>query len=210
MILTYHKVNIFPQQDSLTVGLVSFFVKMLSFANKKVVYLDDYNPDDRKQIVINFDDGYIEVLKYALPVLSFFSYPFELFLVGDFYDAAEKSNKDYCNKNDLTRIIKNGGRLQYHSKTHPHLDTIYDSYELDKEIMPPEYLKALDPKGFNFFAYPFWTYNDKVIGVVRKYFKGARSGNGFADNTIYAMDSIRQERYKCVDKYRENYQRLCK
>ena len=87
-----------------------------------------------------------------------------------------------------------GGRLQYHSRTHPRLETIKDMETLKEEIKVPEHLKKLDPKGFKFFAYPFWTYNTDVINVVKKYFQGARSGNGYANGTIYALDSERQGR----------------
>jgi len=194
MILTYHKIKLFSGYDSIAIGFFDFFLKMLSLKRKEIVYLDSYNPDDKNQIVITFDDGYKEIIKYAIPVLKFFNYPFEVFLVSDFFDAAEQGNKDYCNKNDIKKIIKNGGRLQYHSKTHPHLDKIDNLEILKDEIKVPEHLIKLDPKGFNFFAYPFWSYNDNVISIVKNYFQGARSGNGFANNTVYAMDSERQGR----------------
>ena len=168
---------------------------MLSLIKRKVVYLENYNPNDKNHIVITFDDGYKEIVKYALPILKFFNYPFEVFLVSDFLDAAEQGNKDYCNKNDLRKITQNRGRLQYHSKTHPRLNIIDDLNVLEKEIKIPDSLKELDPNGFKFFAYPYWTYNDKVINIVKKYYHGARSGNGYANGTIYAMDSERQGRY---------------
>jgi len=92
----------------------------------------------------------------------------------------------------LKKITANGGRLEYHSKSHPRLETIKDMDILEDEIKPPEEMKALDPKGFKYFAYPFWTYNDDVINIVKKYFHGARSGNGHANGTVYAMDSERR------------------
>ncbi|GHV96305.1 hypothetical protein AGMMS50293_26250 [Spirochaetia bacterium] len=165
---------------------------MLSIRKKNVVHLNNYNPDDENQVVITFDDGYKEIIKYALPVLKYFNYPFEIFLVGNFLEEAEKGNNNYLDKNDLEKIRQNGGRLQYHSKTHPHLETISDSTILEDEIKTPDMLKMLDPEGFTWFAYPFWTYNNDVIAIVRKYYHGARSGNGHANGTVYAMDSKRQ------------------
>jgi len=88
MILTYHKVKIFPQKDPITTGFLTFLKQMLSLRKRKVVYLDSYNPANVNQVVITFDDGYKEVLKYAFPVLKFFNYPFEVFLVADFFAKA--------------------------------------------------------------------------------------------------------------------------
>jgi len=192
MILTYHKIKPFPGKDPIAAGLSAFFWKMLSLVSKKVVYLENYNPDDEKQIVITFDDGYKEVIKYALPVLKLFKYPFELFIVANFFFEAENGNVNYLNRSDLEIITANGGRLQYHTKSHPRLETIRDLDILEEEIKPPEEMKVLDPNGFKYFAYPFWTYNDNVINVVKKYYHGARSGNGYANSTVYAMDSERQ------------------
>jgi peptidoglycan/xylan/chitin deacetylase (PgdA/CDA1 family) len=82
--------------------------------------------------------------------------------------------------NDVITITGSGGRLQYHSKTHQHLDEIADPLVLEEEIRPPNWLAELDKTSFTWFAYPYWTYNDKVISVVSKYYKGAISGMNFA------------------------------
>jgi hypothetical protein len=63
---------------------------------------------------------------------------------------------------------------------------------LEEEIIVPENIKLLDNKGFQWFAYPSWRWNNKVMDIVKRYYKGARSGNGFAkNNEIYALDSIK-------------------
>jgi peptidoglycan/xylan/chitin deacetylase (PgdA/CDA1 family) len=191
MILTYHKIKCFKGSDTIATGLTSFFLQMLLIRKREVVYLEEYNPVNENQFVVTFDDGYKEIIKYALPVLNIFKFPFEVFVVADFISAAENGNGNYLDKKDLEIIKKNRGRLQYHSKTHPHLELISDLNVLEDEIKPPEWLKALDPRGFKYFAYPFWTYNNDVITLVKKYYCGARSGNGYADGTVYALDSKR-------------------
>jgi peptidoglycan/xylan/chitin deacetylase (PgdA/CDA1 family) len=198
MILTYHHVKLWSRNEQ-TVGLFQFIRQMLFIRNKKVVYLNDYDPNDVDQIVITFDDGYKDVLTFALPILRFFRYPFEVFIVADFYQAAETGNwlkrRDrntiFLNKRNLQKIVKYGGRLQYHSKSHPYLDRIDDLQQLEQEIIVPENIKLLDNKGFQWFAYPYWRWNDKVMNIVKKHYKGARSGNGFEkNNENYALDSI--------------------
>jgi peptidoglycan/xylan/chitin deacetylase (PgdA/CDA1 family) len=91
MILTYHHIKLWSGSEQ-TVGLFQFIRQMLFIRNKKIVYLDDYDPNDSNQIVITFDDGYKDVLTFALPILRFFKYPFEVFIVANFYHMTETGN----------------------------------------------------------------------------------------------------------------------
>ena len=63
--------------------------------------------------------------------------------------------------------------------------------ELEEEIICPEYLKEIDKDGFKHFAYPYWLFNKQIKEIVQKYYTSARSGNGFADNTNYGLDSFK-------------------
>ena len=189
MILLYHHVK--PEaDDDISVSIETFTKHMLSLQNKNVVYLDDYDPSDANQVVITFDDGYKSVLTYAAPILKNFGYPFELFLVKDFYDKAQQGDEFFLNENNLKSLMKIGGRLQYHTKSHPHLEEILDIKKLEEEIVVPEYMKSLDEKGFRWFAYPFCTYNDTVVDVVKKYYLGARTGKSFDGGTVYTLGSV--------------------
>ncbi len=185
MILTYHNVDLLPL-DELTVGIFAFIKQMLKLRNYKVVYLEDYNIYDDTNVVITFDDGYSGFLKYALPVLKFFNYPFEVFICKNFLDT-----KNFIKTKDLYKIIESNGRLEYHSKSHYNLTEIKEINILEEEISPPEELKLYDENGFKYFSYPYWKYSLSVINIIKKYYNGARSGNGFADNTIWALDSIK-------------------
>ena len=185
MILTYHNVDLFSKDD-LTVNIFNFVRQMLRLRKYKVVYLKDYNTFDDRQVVITFDDGYIGVLKYAIPILKLFNYPFEVFICKNFLDT-----KNFIKTTDLYKIINSNGRLEYHSKNHYNLKEIKEISVLEEEISPPEELKIYDKYGFKYFAYPYWQYSLAVINIVKKYYNGARSGNGFSNNTIWALDSIK-------------------
>jgi peptidoglycan/xylan/chitin deacetylase (PgdA/CDA1 family) len=173
MILTYHRV--LPQSnDNLTVTVKRFrqHLTYLQENNKTVVFLDDYESDNENQVVLRFDDGTKDTLQFAAPILNEFGFPFEVFICGDFVQ--EKNTQKYCNTADLQELLKYGGRLQYHSKSHKKLNELPES-ALESEIRCPDELKALDPKGFRWFAYPYWRWNETVISVVQKYFKGGAS-----------------------------------
>lgn len=192
MILVYHKIS-FKKNENITIDIFSFIKQLLQLKIKgyKVVHLDEYNFQDAAQIVIRFDDGYKSVLKYALPVLKFFNFPFEVFIVENFFISAQKGNNKFLNKNDLEKIVKSKGRLQYHTKSHPDLSTIKDESKLQKEIICPDYIKALDINGFKYFAYPFWKYSPESIEIIKQHYQGACSGNGFAKDDAYLMDGIK-------------------
>jgi peptidoglycan/xylan/chitin deacetylase (PgdA/CDA1 family) len=193
MILTYHRVADIVS-DNITVNINHFKKQMdaLRLCNKQIVYLDEY-VSNTNCVVIRFDDGFKDLITCAIPVLMSMKYKFEVFLVEQFVKWGNDENSDYLGINDVDAIIKSGGRLQYHSKTHPHLDEIHDRLVLEEEIRPPKYLTELDKTGFSWFAYPYWRYNKEVISVVSQYYKGALSGNGFEDGGGggYALGSIR-------------------
>ena len=158
------------------------------FLRKKFVYLDSYTDKD-KQIVLTFDDGLKNIKKYVSPILSFFKIPYELFICTDF---VQKNDKSFLNFNDLLFLEKRGASLQYHTKSHLKLYEITDIKLIEDEIICPDYLKKTFKTHFLYFAYPYWQFNDTILSTVKKYYKGARSGNGFAlKNNLYAMDSVK-------------------
>jgi glycosyltransferase involved in cell wall biosynthesis/exopolysaccharide biosynthesis predicted pyruvyltransferase EpsI len=191
MILMYH--NIAPIANESSVSVSAFIRQMDMLKGKRVVYLDDYDPAAPDQVVITFDDGYKGVFDHAFPILKDFGYPFELFIVGDYYDWANAGHKDFLNREELLKLTAGGGRLQYHSKTHPHIESVKDKKKLLREITVPDDLKALDDKSFNWFAYPYCTYNNKILKAVKKYYAGARSGKGLGGDDRYTLDSIRMD-----------------
>lgn len=186
MILVYHNIDLYSKGEK-TVSVFKFFLQilLLKLCGKKIVSLFDYDMKDKHQFVLRFDDVDKITLKYALPVLKFLKCPAEFFVCEQFVAA---NDGYWANIDDLKNLVKQGFRLQYHSKNHIKLDTINDIKVLETEIKPPKYLKNIDIHGFKYFAYPCWCYNIDVISVVQNYFKGALSGNGFSNNDIWTMD----------------------
>lgn len=195
MIFTYHNIsfNRKNKDDKNTVSLFNFILHMiiLKITLCQVVSLDEYlNMNEVKQsaVVLTFDDGYKNIKKYVIPILKFFNFPFEIFVSEKFLLS---SGTRFLSIEDLSYCIQYNGHIQYHSKSHIDLSQINDSENLYEEIVCPAYLKEIDKSGCKFFAYPYWSYNDKVIDITKKYYDGACSGNGKADNSNYALDRIK-------------------
>lgn len=108
------------------------------------------------------------------------NYPFELFVVGDYIGKNNDFDKgepltDFASTDDLNKLVKLGGRVQWHTKTHQNLVEIRDVKKLEKEIQVQDRLKNLDKRGMKWFAYPHGNINNQIIEITKKYFKGAVS-----------------------------------
>lgn len=200
MILVYHNISTKAGNEN-TVSLYFFILHMLFLRLKgyNVVYLDEYKPDIKKQIVITFDDGYKSVVKYAGKILKILKFPFEVFVCEKLVNKPK-----YISENDFKSIINFGGRLEYHSKSHIDLTNLCDVSILDCEIILPKQYKIYSSEHFKYFAYPYWKNNSFVVDIVKKYYSGARSGNGYADYSKWSMDSMKVHNdYNIIKQIRE-------
>ncbi len=179
MILMYHKVAL----ESPTVWWVTadaFWRQMEQLTRYDVVSLSKYDPANPRQVVITFDGAYENVYTYAFPTLKRFGYPFELFVVGDLvgkdneFDQPTEPPARFATADQLTSMVQGGGRLQWHTRAHPDL-SVLDSGLLGRELSVPSDIRALDPKGFRWFAYPHGRNPQHVIDRVRAVFDGAVS-----------------------------------
>jgi glycosyltransferase involved in cell wall biosynthesis len=177
MILMYHKIH--PEVKSMWwVSPDSFYLQMLDLQNKKVVYLDDYDPSDPSQCVITFDGVYENVWQFGVPILKHFGYPFELFVVGELlgkgndFDSVEPAAR-FADPATLKIMVEAGGRLQWHTWSHPVLTRVHSPDTYEHELAVPEDLKALCPAGYKWFAHPHGKRDEILKEQTKKYFNGA-------------------------------------
>jgi hypothetical protein len=172
----YHKVDL----ESPTIWWVtvdSFYRQMLELRSRKCVYLDEYDPKNPDHVVITFDGVYKNIVSYAGPILRDFGYPFELFISSDYIGCSNEFDTVeplayFAGYEDLKTLLKMGGRLQWHTRSHPDLTTA-DVDRLHFELSIPEVARSLDEHGFRWFAYPHGRYNETVLSEVRLRFAGA-------------------------------------
>ena len=187
MILLYHNISL-TENSGINYKFSCFIKDMLHLTRMHIVPLSQYNPKNDDEIVITFDDGYRSVLDYAAPVLKFLKFPFEVFVCGHFVELGEQDNCWYCNIEDLKQLKAAGGNIQYHSFNHKNLAQIEDIKTLKKEIICPQWLKIFKKDDMKFFAYPYYSYNDKTLKIVKESYLGALSGKEYGNNNTYSLN----------------------
>jgi GT2 family glycosyltransferase len=194
MILMYHKVSL----ESPTVWWVTadaFWRQMEQLTRYEVVPLSKYDPSNPRHVVITFDGAYENVYTFALPILRRFRHPFELFVVGDLigrgneFDQPTEPPARFATPEQLKAMVQCGGRLQWHTRTHPDLAKV-DGEGLDRELWVPDEIRGLDPDGFRWFAYPHGRNPVSVVDAVRARFDGAVSCVDGDDRDRYQFNRV--------------------
>lgn len=221
MILMYHKVDV-RTPTMWWVDAEAFARQMAGLSEYQVVYLDQYDPQDPRHVVITFDGVYRNVLRFAAPILQTHGYPFELFITSDFvgrdneFDLGEP-NEPFATEADLSQLVAMGGRLQWHTRSHPRMEQARSDahwHLVDHELSVPEELRSLDPSGFGWFAYPYGAFSQDVRDEVAARFAGAVSCNQGDDtdrhafNRMTVTNSTRFGKTVCVVVASHNYGRF--
>lgn len=201
MILMYHK--IFPEAPTMWwVEVDSFYRQLHELTSRKVVYLDDYDRSNPDHVVLTFDGVYRNVLEYAAPLLKQFGYPFELFITSDHigrdngFDITEPC-ADFADIDELLTLVKMGGRLQWHTRSHANLGDVHDESVIVRELDIPKHIRELDHSGFGWFAYPHGEFNDDVLVAVRENFRGAVSCVQGNDDDSYLLNRVTATSQSC-------------
>lgn len=183
-ILMYHNIDTPPvgaKLRKLYVRKHSFALQMglLKLLGYRGVSLRDAEPyfsgeKTGKVVVITFDDGYLDTLKNALPVLQKNGFTATCYCVSQRLDSynqwdAEKLSvrKSLMNVEQLRQWNAAGMEVGGHSRTHPHLHKCSEE-ELHEEIIGGKAdLEALLQQEISHFCYPYGSYNSRVIEVVQ-------------------------------------------
>ncbi|MBX4210484.1 polysaccharide deacetylase family protein, partial [Candidatus Parcubacteria bacterium] len=124
-------------------------------------------------VSINFDDGYKSTYLNTFGVLQSAGYrATDYIITGNF------GFTDYMTKDDVLTMYNAGDEIGAHTRTHADLASIPLSQAQDEIAGSKADLAAMGISATT-FAYPFGSYNDSVVNIVRNAgFVGARSTNG--------------------------------
>src|SRR5690348_8363959 len=130
MILMYHKVDIITP-NYLWVSVKRFQEQIDSLKGRDVVYLDEFERENKSQVVITFDDAYENVYRHAFPILRRRRLPFEIFVISSVlsgwndFDAPEVMTR-FCSREQLQEMAHGGGRIQWHTRSHRRMTKLSD------------------------------------------------------------------------------------
>lgn len=128
-----------------------------------------------KVAVITLDDGYLDNLEYALPILEQHNFSATCYTVSATPSNTKHWRKDHSSAKSETLMTPNQLRLWYssgmeigaHTRTHPHLTRCNDN-SLREEIHTCKHeLEDLLGTAVTQFCYPYGDHDDRVVKAVR-------------------------------------------
>lgn len=180
-VLVYHSINNDKSNLSLKIDNFEKQIKFLKKSGFKTVSFEEIDKNEKKQIIITFDDGYKDTCQFALPILKKYNFKATCFLVSNLIgkkNSWDSFRDDFISKNlmnteDINEWIKNGMFIGSHSHNHTDL-TKLNKFDLEKDLeFSKKTLEDKFGKEINNFCYPFGKVNKNVFDTVGKKFKKA-------------------------------------
>jgi peptidoglycan/xylan/chitin deacetylase (PgdA/CDA1 family) len=180
-ILMYHRVDALPSYDQLTVSPQRFREQMKALAaTGRVVPLSAAvnslkRGENRNVLAITFDDGYLDNLTYALPILREFSLPATIFVTTEFCDQ-KRNHPRYSRHTGALHLDWNDVRslaadplitIGSHTRSHPYLTRV-DAVQAEQEIRRSrEEIEAQIGRPVQYFCYPSGDCTDREVEIAR-------------------------------------------
>ena len=178
-ILTYHKLGPRPQVARLK-GL--YMSQALFLKQLKELKLAGWvtgslracaGPVVQKRIVITFDDGYVNVLRYGLEPLARTKFTGVQFLVADLFGKYNEwdvplgeAPEPIMDKAQVRDWLAGGHDIGSHTLTHPHLTQLSGSEAREEISASRKKLEDLFGRPIEHFCYPYGDWNEAVRDMV--------------------------------------------
>ncbi len=128
-----------------------------------------FSPNDTNYVILNFDDGYYAVYKYAYPLLAKESIPFTLGIITSTLSPKrlQSSPYSYLTIPEIKEMQELGRcEIASHSVSHRNLQNL-DSLQLAREIFTSKkVLESIFQTEVKVFIYPYGRYNRAVLRLL--------------------------------------------
>ncbi|MEJ2900221.1 polysaccharide deacetylase family protein [Acinetobacter sp. NS-4] len=134
-----------------------------------------------KTVAITFDDGYLDNLEYAYPILEKYQAKATIYVVVDRHDRDWSTyKKAHHNSGELARepklndeqvkLLANSGLVEIgsHTMTHANLAKLSDEECLAELIQSKQALEAVIRQPVTSFAYPFGIYSGRDVDMAKQ------------------------------------------
>jgi peptidoglycan/xylan/chitin deacetylase (PgdA/CDA1 family) len=187
-ILMYHQIDVPPPKGTPMRGLVvsarTFYSHMLvlwlcGYRGLSMSELEPYlqGKKEGKVFGITFDDGYLNNLVNALPVLNRFGYSSTCYLVAnnigktnDWDVGKGIAQVPLMNVQQIKQWVAGGQEVGSHGMTHSNLQNLSDEQQVDEIVRSKSALEALleNEAEVRHFCYPYGAYNQYSMLAVAK------------------------------------------
>lgn len=139
--------------------------------SKKIVSLNEISRSNRKNLAaVTFDDGYLDNLTNALPIIERYKIPATIFVLGESQNANRKeldNHKKLLSLKQIKELHKLGWEIGYHTRTHSDLRQMSDKKLLEEIKQSKEILEQKLGFKIRYFAYPRGIYSQNIIEIVK-------------------------------------------
>ncbi len=198
-ILMYHYVEPWPVgagtlRKNLTVRPEDFAAQMKYLHDHGYVTVSLYDllyaltlgwPLPPKPVVITFDDGYRDLMTYALPVMQAYHYTGTVFVITELMD---REFDPYLTWPQAESLYAQGWKIEPHTKTHEELrgqSRDFQLYQMLGSIQTVQAHLGVQPR---FFNYPSGKYDDLTLQLDREL--GLWGGVTVAFGRMHMLDTL--------------------
>lgn len=119
-------------------------------------------------VAITFDDGYRDNFVDAFPVLQKYNFPATVFVITDRI-GTHRRGFQYCSAEELRAMEQSGlVDIEPHTKSHPHLAREPLERQREEITVSKEVLETITGKKCEVFAYPYGSFSDNTVTIVRE------------------------------------------
>ncbi len=181
IILMYHRVATESSDPHLLCVSPENFEEHIKYLkqNKKIVALSKITKKDcdKNSVAITFDDGYLDNLTNALPILKKYDAPATIFitagLLGKKFPWDNQESTGRCmTKEELIELSKEPLiEIGAHTMTHPRLSILTKEKQEYEITESKKLLKEIIRNDIKSFAYPFGDFNNETMEIAKNNFK---------------------------------------
>lgn len=127
----------------------------------------------KNTVFITFDDGYLDNLELALPILRKYGFPATLFIATD-YLYRKNSGKSYWEKweyltpEKIRELMASGIEIGSHSCSHKALASLGDFKIREEVSSSKKILEDIIKNKITLFSYPHGIFNKKIKNILRQ------------------------------------------
>ena len=176
-ILMYHSVADDPEHfNSVSLQMFARQMEYLAAKHFDVIRLSELTDRLRERralsraVVLTFDDGYQNNFTAAFPILKRYQFPATVFVVtGRIGSKDTKSGFEYLRENELRDMEATGLiDIEPHTVSHPKLAQLSSGSAREEVAASKVVVEKILGKRSRTFAYPYGSYNDATVRLVRE------------------------------------------